>query len=87
VLDRVADTVRERADLRRLVTTLTAQGRMSRWIVTALPVFLALVISVLSPTYLDPLFHTAAGHAMLAISLFLLIIGSLAIKKIVTIKV
>jgi tight adherence protein B len=87
VLDRVADTVRERQELRRLVATLTAQGRMSRWVVTALPIVLTLVISAMSPTYLEPLFHTTAGQVMLAISVVLLISGSLAIKKIVNIKV
>ena len=87
VLDRVADTVRERADLRRMVRTLTAQGRISRWIVTALPVILALAISVINPTYLSPLFKTAAGHAMIVLAVVLLVAGSLAIKKIVTIEV
>jgi tight adherence protein B len=87
VLDRVADTVRERADLRRLVNTLTAQGRMSRWIVTALPVVLALAISVLNPDYLKPLFNTGAGHLALIASVILLVAGSMAIKKIVTIEV
>ena len=37
VLDRVTETVRERMALRRMVNTLTAQGRMSRWVLTALP--------------------------------------------------
>src|SRR5205814_5904126 len=40
VLDRVVETIRERFELRRMVRTLTAQGRMSRWVVSALPVFL-----------------------------------------------
>ena len=37
VLDRVIETVRARMELRRLVRTLTAQGRLSRWILTAAP--------------------------------------------------
>jgi tight adherence protein B len=87
VLDRVADTVRARADLRRLITTLTAQGRISGWIVTALPVVLALVISVKSPTYLQPLVATGIGHAMLIMALIFLVLGKAAINKIVDIKV
>jgi tight adherence protein B len=87
VLDRVADTVRARADLRRLITTLTAQGRISGWIVTALPVVLALVISVMSPTYLQPLVATGIGHAMLIMALIFLVLGKAAINKIVDIKV
>ena len=47
VLDRVIETVRGRMELRRLVRTLTAQGRLSRWILTALPVALALVLIVI----------------------------------------
>jgi tight adherence protein B len=87
VLDRVADTVRERADIRRMVSTLTAQGRISRWIVTALPVVLALAITSINPTYLQPLLHTAIGHAMLVLAVLFLIAGSMVIKKIVTIEV
>lgn len=87
VLDRVADTVRERADIRRMVSTLTAQGRISRWIVTALPVVLGLAISSINPTYLNPLLHTPAGHAMLVMAVLFLIAGSFVIKKIVTIEV
>jgi tight adherence protein B len=87
VIDRVADNVRDRADLRRLISTLTAQGRISRWVVSALPVVLALLITVINPTYLDPLFKTSAGHAMLVVAVVLLVMGSLVIKKIVNIEV
>jgi tight adherence protein B len=87
VLDRVADTVRERADVRRMVQTLTAQGRISRWIVSALPVGLALAIMAINPAYLDPLFKTPAGHAMLVLAVLFLFAGSAVIKKIVTIEV
>ena len=44
ILDQVATNVRARFELRRLVRTLTAQGRVSRWIVTALPIVLFLLI-------------------------------------------
>ena len=40
-LDRIVETIRGRDDLRRLVTTLTAQGRLSHWILTALPMVIA----------------------------------------------
>jgi tight adherence protein B len=87
VIDRVAETVRERADLRRMISTLTAQGRISRWVVSALPIVLALMITAINPTYLDPLFKTSAGHAMLVVAVVLLVSGSLVIKKIVNIEV
>lgn len=87
VLERVTETIRERFELRRMVRTLTAQGRMSRWVVSALPVVLLLVISFLNPTYVKPLFTTTAGHVLLAFAAVLVVSGSLVIKRIVDIKV
>lgn len=87
VLDRVAETVRERAALRRLVRTLTAQGRMARWIVSALPVALLLIISVLNPEYMKPLISRSAGQLMLVFAAIMVISGSLVIKRIINIRI
>ena len=87
VLDRVADTVRERAALRRLVRTLTAQGRMARWIVSALPIGLLVVISLLNPEYMKPLVNRTAGQLMLVVAALMVIAGSLVIKRIVNIRI
>ena len=87
VLDRVIETVRARMGLRRLVRTLTAQGRFSRWVLTALPIGLALVLTLLSPGYLSPLFHHSVGRFMLVLSALMVVVGSLLIGKIVNIKV
>jgi tight adherence protein B len=87
VLDRVVDTVRNRFDLRRMVRTLTAQGRLARWILTFLPVFLAGIIGLLDPSYMKPLFTSSGGQVVVAIAAVMVIMGSLAIKRIVEIKV
>jgi tight adherence protein B len=87
VLDRVTESIRERAALRRLVRGLTAQGRMSRWVVSALPVGLLLVISLLNPEYMKPLFTHTSGKIMLTFAAVMIVAGSLVIKKIVDIKV
>jgi tight adherence protein B len=87
VIDRVTETVRERFELRRLVATLTSQARMSRWIVTLLPVGLLVAISLLNPHYLHPLFSKLSGRLLLVAATLLVIGGSLVIKKIVEIKV
>jgi tight adherence protein B len=86
VLDRVVENIRERQELRRLVHTLTAQGRFSRWIVSLLPVGLLLLISVINPSYMKPLFHHTSGKVMLTIGAVMIVAGSLVIKKIVDIK-
>jgi tight adherence protein B len=87
VLDRVVDTVRNRFDLRRMVRTLTAQGRMARWILSLLPVFLAGIISLIDPSYMKPLFTSGGGQAALAVAAVMVILGSLSIKRIIEIKV
>ncbi len=87
VLDRVVETVRERQEVRRLVRTLTAAGRFSRWVVTFLPVALIVIISLLAPDYLKPLFTHTSGRILIVFAALLVIGGSLVIKKIVDIKV
>jgi tight adherence protein B len=87
VIDRVIETVRSRAELRRLVQTLTAQGRLSRWVLTGLPIGLALILPLISRGYLQPLLHRPLGQVMLVIAALMVTAGSIIIGKIVDIKV
>ena len=87
VLDQVTDTIRERFELQRTVQTLTAQGRMSRWVLTALPLFLLGVITIINPGYMSIMYHTTGGKAALVMSGISVVCGSFVIKKIVNIKV
>jgi tight adherence protein B len=87
VIDRVTETVRERFELRRLVKTLTAQGRLSRWIVSALPLALLLILLSANSHYLHPLVVHTFGKVLLVFSALLVIGGSWVIGKIVDIKV
>jgi tight adherence protein B len=87
VLDRVNDVVRARIELRQRVKTLTAQGRLSRWIVSALPIGLMLILTLLNPGYMDPLFWHTIGRVLLVLAAVMVVSGSLAIKKIVEIDI
>ena len=87
VLDRVAENVRARMDVRRLVKTLTAQGRMARWIVSLLPVALFCMIFLLNRNYLRPLWTETVGKVAIGVALFFIVSGSYLIKRIVQIKV
>ena len=87
VLDQVADNIRSRLELRRLIATLTAQGRMARWIVSLLPVVLFIAIYVLNPDYLRPLWTEPVGIAGLIAAAIMVVAGSLVIKRIVNIEV
>jgi tight adherence protein B len=87
VLDQVSENIRNRLELRRLIASLTAQGRMARWIVSLLPILLFIAIYVLNKSYLRPLWTEPAGIVALVIGAIMLIAGSLVIKRIVNIEV
>jgi tight adherence protein B len=87
VIDRVAETVRERFDLKRLVETLTMQGKMTRWIVTLLPVGIVLILQLEDPHYLHPLVQSTGGKVLLGFAIVWAVLGSLVIKRIVEIEI
>jgi tight adherence protein B len=82
VLDRVAEVIRGRMELRRLVDVLTAQAKISRWILTALPIFVLLMLSLTGGDYLEPMTSTLVGKIALVFGAVLVLIGSLWIKQI-----
>ena len=82
VLDRVAEAVRARAELSRELRTLTAQSRGSRWIVTLIPPGLLLVIDLLNPTYLKPLFNTTTGQVLIGLAVVLICAGSVVMREV-----
>jgi tight adherence protein B len=87
VLDVIVATVRERADIRRLVRTLTTQGRMARWILTALPIATGLAFWAIQPDIVGPTWHTSGGQFILLIAAILVAAGSFSIQKIIEIEV
>ena len=87
ILDTIAFTIRERVRIQGEIRTLTAQARVSGWIITLLPVALAGILSVISPTYFGPMLSETLGRIMLGIGLFSMGIGFAIIQKIVKIEV
>ena len=87
VLDLVTETIRERLELRRIVRTLTAQGRLAGWVLSALPVALLLFLSFINPHYISPLFHTTLGLMATCAAAVMIATGSFVIRKIVDIDV
>jgi tight adherence protein B len=87
VIELVAETVRERTEIRRMVRGLTAQGRLSGGILSMMPVAMLIFISVINPQYVHPLFHSTTGLIALGVALGLVGLGVLVIKKIIEIKV
>lgn len=87
VLDNLSKVIRERFKLFRQVRILTAEGRLSMYILTALPPVAALLFTLISPGYIMPLFDEPLGLMMISAAIVLQIVGFLVIKKIVTLKV
>jgi tight adherence protein B len=63
------------------------QGRMSRWIVSALPIVIILILQIENPHYLHPLLASTAGKVVFGLAAAWCAAGSYAIKRIVDIKV
>ena len=86
-LDRVAEGARERGDMRREVKALTGQAKMSSSVLTALPALLLGAISLISPAYSYPFWHTTVGPILLAVGATLVFAGWKVMKKISEVKV
>ncbi len=87
VLTTVSATLRERERLRRQVQVLSAEGRLSAWILGLLPAVFALYLVLVRPEYLQPLFTTAFGWLMVGTGVVLLTVGGLWLRKVVKVEV
>ncbi len=87
ILDNVADTLRERATLRRQVLVLTTEGRLSAWVLGVMPFAIALYMYAVNKEYVSLLVTTTVGWVLLIGALGLLGFGILWMRKIVKIDV
>jgi tight adherence protein B len=87
ILDNVSDTLRERAMMRRQIRVLTAEGRLSAWVLSILPFAIALYMFAVNPKYISMLFTTQIGLFMLGVGGVLMVLGILWMRKIVDIDV
>jgi tight adherence protein B len=86
LLELVAETLTQRQQFRQKVKSLTASGRLSAGILCALPFFVAVMISLVSPGYLDPLFQTTTGVTVMVVGLCMMITGAFVLKRIVSFR-
>jgi tight adherence protein B len=87
LFDMVADTVRQRQQFARKIRALTSMGRASAYVLIALPIFLALLMTGINHKYMAPLYFTSTGHMLIIVGLVSMVIGSLILRKIVGFKV
>ncbi|MEH7251648.1 type II secretion system F family protein [Neobacillus niacini] len=87
VLDKIIETIRDRTKIQGQISTLTAQGRLSGYVIALLPVILGFLLYMIEPDYIGSLFRHPLGLAMIGAGLFSGVIGFILIKKITTIEV
>jgi tight adherence protein B len=91
ILETIGHTIRERVRIKGEIAVLTAQGRISAYVITALPILLAIGITLLNPDYMAPMFKFGlppqAWCCLPVSALTMIIIGFFVIMKIVDIEV
>lgn len=87
ILDTISHTIRERIRIKGEIRVLTAQGMISGYVVSFLPVALGLILFAMNPDYMGAMFQEPCGWAMVAAGTITTTIGYIAIRKIVNIEV
>ena len=87
ILDNLAEVVRERFKIRRQVRVHTAHGRMTGYVLLALPVFLIIALSFINPDHVALLFQESMGRTMLVGAIVMQTVGYLWIRQVVKIEV
>jgi tight adherence protein B len=88
ILDIISHTIRERIKLKGEINVLTAQGRITGYLISGLPIVLALFLNGINPTYVGRMFSDRlCGWPMLAIGMGLIGLGTAIIQRIVDIEI
>jgi tight adherence protein B len=87
VLEKAAEVIRERFRLKREISTHTAQGRLTGWILSLLPIVLGCALYFISPDTMSILWKREIGIKLLYAAGIMMVIGGLIIRKIVDMDV
>ena len=86
VLDNLASVIRERFKVKRQVRVISAHGRITGWVLAALPPSIAVASFAISPVHMQTLLGDPIGINMLIAAAFMQVLGTLVIRKIVDIE-
>ncbi|MBU4133777.1 type II secretion system F family protein, partial [bacterium] len=87
ILKRVVDVMRDRMRIAKKIDSITAQGKLSGWIITAIPFFLIVVLTLLQPELFGMMFTTVLGNVMLGVAVLFVTVGNIVIQKVVAINI
>jgi tight adherence protein B len=87
ILDKISYTIRERFMIQRQIRVYSAQGRMTGYLLAALPILVGIMIYALNSEYMSILFEEPIGRAMIAQAILLQLVGFFFIRRIVDIEI
>lgn len=87
LLEKVAYTIRERFRIMEDLKTMTLSSRWSAWLLCALPIFLAIYVTLMNPGYMDVLWRDPRGHKLIAIAGIMQLLGMLMVQRIMRIRI
>ncbi|MCZ6874114.1 MAG: type II secretion system F family protein [bacterium] len=87
VIENIAQLIRKRFELQGRIRALSAEGKMSAIVLIALPISIFLIISILSPDYLLPLYTDPFGRTMVMFAALMMLLGIVTINKMIKIKI
>lgn len=90
ILDTISFTIRERVRIKGEISALTAQGRATAWVISALPIALTVLLFVVNREYIMEFFNPetrACGYPLLGLAGLMIVVGFLAVQKIVSIDI
>lgn len=87
ILDQLADTIKDRRQIQRKISSLTAEGKLSAWVLMAIPIALGLFIFVTQQDIAGALLHTTIGHIVLLVVLALEVAAYFSLKALLRINV
>ena len=87
LLDTISQTIRQRVQVKNQISALTAQARASGWIITFLPLIVAVFLYAVTPSYFQVMIEDTAGRILLVLAVVAILAGNYFIRRIVNFKV
>lgn len=87
ILERLSSLIRGRFRFQRKVKTLSAEGRLSAWILILVPFALTVILMLISPDYLSLFFNDPQGRQLVVVAFFSMLVGIIWIRKLIRIEV
>ncbi len=87
IISNLSGIIRKRKHLRMKIRSMTSEGRATGWVLGALPIVEFLILSIMAPEHLEPLFNTQAGFIILAIATGLILLAFWIVRQMIDIDI